>query len=62
MSSHFARHKRTTLALATAVAAGAMLTTGLTAGNAAADTAAPTALPGAPVLLCGPRRPPRPRR
>ncbi|WP_309318510.1 M4 family metallopeptidase [Streptomyces salinarius] len=51
MSSLFARHKRTTLALATAVAAGAMLTTGLTAGTAAADSTAPSALPGAPVLL-----------
>ncbi|MYR46799.1 M4 family metallopeptidase [Streptomyces sp. SID5910] len=51
MSSLFARHKRTTLAVATAVAAGAMLTTGLTAGSAAADSAAPRALPGAPVLL-----------
>ncbi|MFJ6073090.1 M4 family metallopeptidase [Streptomyces sp. NPDC093065] len=51
MSSLFARHKRTTLALATAVAAGAMLTTGLTAGNAAADSSASAALPGAPVLL-----------
>nr|WP_202438026.1 M4 family metallopeptidase [Streptomyces sp. SID5910] len=39
------------MAVATAVAAGAMLTTGLTAGSAAADSAAPRALPGAPVLL-----------
>nr|WP_203697591.1 M4 family metallopeptidase [Streptomyces rubrogriseus] len=44
------------MALATAVAAGAMLTTGLTAGNAAADSAAPSALPGAPVLLSGSAR------
>ncbi|MEU3662865.1 M4 family metallopeptidase [Streptomyces sp. NPDC032940] len=51
MSSLFARHKRTTLAVATAVASGALLTTGLTAGTAAADSAAPRALPGAPVLL-----------
>ncbi|MFJ8545153.1 M4 family metallopeptidase [Streptomyces sp. NPDC093586] len=54
MSSLFARHKRTTLAAATAVAAGALLTTGLTAGSAAAGPSgpsAPRALPGAPVLL-----------
>ncbi|MFJ8810367.1 M4 family metallopeptidase [Streptomyces sp. NPDC102490] len=51
MSSLFARHKRSTLAVATAVAAGALLTTGLTAGSATADTSAPKALPGAPVLL-----------
>ncbi|CAM5240807.1 Neutral metalloproteinase OS=Streptomyces tendae OX=1932 GN=GUR47_36250 PE=3 SV=1 [Streptomyces tendae] len=51
MSSLIARHHRTTLALATAVAAGALLTTGLTAGNAAADGSAPQALAGAPVLL-----------
>ncbi|MFD0058964.1 M4 family metallopeptidase [Streptomyces sp. NPDC127168] len=47
MSPHFARHKRTTLALATAVAAGALLSTALGAGSA---TASP-ALPGAPLLL-----------
>ncbi|MFF9048798.1 M4 family metallopeptidase [Streptomyces parvulus] len=47
MSPHIARHKRTTLALATAVAAGALLSTGLGAGSA---TASP-ALPGAPLLL-----------
>ncbi|TDT30368.1 griselysin [Streptomyces sp. BK208] len=51
MSHLIARHRRTTLALATAVAAGALLTTGLTAGNAAADGSAPQALAGAPVLL-----------
>ncbi|MGV9284512.1 M4 family metallopeptidase [Streptomyces sp. NPDC003730] len=51
MSHLIARHHRTTLALATAVAAGALLTTGLTAGNAAADASAPQALAGAPVLL-----------
>ncbi|MGW5786177.1 M4 family metallopeptidase [Streptomyces sp. NPDC003757] len=51
MSHLIARHHRTTLALATAVAAGALLTTGLTAGNAAADAGAPQALAGAPVLL-----------
>jgi zinc metalloprotease ZmpA len=37
VSSLYARHKRTTLAIATAVAAGALVTTGLTAGNAAAQ-------------------------
>ncbi|AKZ58233.1 Neutral zinc metalloprotease [Streptomyces ambofaciens ATCC 23877] len=51
MSPLFARHKRSTLALATAVAAGALLTTGLTAGNATADATAEPPLPGAPVLL-----------
>ncbi|WP_215449080.1 M4 family metallopeptidase [Streptomyces sp. ATCC 21386] len=49
----YARHKRTTLAIATAVAAGALLTTGLTSGATAqpapvADKARPA---GAPVLL-----------
>ncbi len=48
MSPFYARHKRTTLAVATAVAAGALLTTGLTAGSATADTGT---LAGAPVLL-----------
>ncbi|GHI04849.1 peptidase [Streptomyces cellostaticus] len=57
MSPLYARHKRTTLAIATAVAAGALLTTGLTtsasaqtpAGIAAAKplAAAPTALSAA---------------
>ncbi|WP_367320701.1 M4 family metallopeptidase [Streptomyces sp. HUAS ZL42] len=40
MTSVYARHKRTTLAIATAVAAGALLTTGLTTGSAAAQTPA----------------------
>ncbi|MDX3641095.1 M4 family metallopeptidase [Streptomyces sp. MB09-02B] len=49
----YARHQRTTLAIATAVAAGALLTTGLTSGATAqpapvADKAEPA---GAPVLL-----------
>ncbi|MEV5847834.1 M4 family metallopeptidase [Streptomyces sp. NPDC051985] len=48
MSPLYARHKRTTLAIATAVAAGALLTTGLTA-NASAATKQPLA--GAPTLL-----------
>ncbi|MET9965349.1 M4 family metallopeptidase [Streptomyces sp. NPDC006356] len=51
MTPLYARHKRTTLAIATAVAAGALLTTGLTTGTSAAapaDTggkAAPLAVP-----------------
>ncbi|MDT7843446.1 M4 family metallopeptidase [Streptomyces justiciae] len=40
MTPVYARHKRTTLAIATAVAAGALLTTGLTTGTAAAQTPA----------------------
>ncbi|MEV6766617.1 M4 family metallopeptidase [Streptomyces sp. NPDC051105] len=47
MSPLYARHKRTTLAIATAVAAGALLTTGMTANATAADkqlAAAPTLL------------------
>ncbi|MEV7981534.1 M4 family metallopeptidase [Streptomyces sp. NPDC086519] len=48
MSPRYARHKRTTLAIATAVAAGALLTTGMTANASAADkqplAAAPTLL------------------
>ncbi|MEU7427257.1 peptidase M4 family protein, partial [Streptomyces sp. NPDC040750] len=57
MSPLYARHKRTTLAVATAVAAGALLSTGLTtsasaqtpAGSAAAKplAAAPTTLSAA---------------
>ncbi|MEU9437845.1 M4 family metallopeptidase [Streptomyces sp. NPDC048252] len=53
MTSLYARHKRTTLAIATAVAAGALVTTGLTAGTAAAQTpvdataATPLAVPTA---------------
>ncbi|MFD9003854.1 M4 family metallopeptidase [Streptomyces sp. NPDC059582] len=38
MSPLYARHQRTTLAIATAVAAGALLATGLTTGTAAAQT------------------------
>jgi zinc metalloprotease ZmpA len=48
VSPLYARHQRTTLAIATAVAAGALLTTGLTANASAADkqplAAAPTLL------------------
>ncbi|MFE4967893.1 M4 family metallopeptidase [Streptomyces sp. NPDC056660] len=47
MSPLYARHKRTTLAIATAVAAGALLTTGMTANATAADKQ----LAGAPTLL-----------
>jgi len=51
----YARHKRTSLAIATAVAAGALLTTGLTTGtSAAAETTADTGrstLAAAPVQL-----------
>ncbi|WP_329413737.1 M4 family metallopeptidase [Streptomyces sp. NBC_00704] len=55
MTSLYARHKRTTLAIATAVAAGALVTTGLTAGTATAQTPAENggraAQPAAPVQL-----------
>ncbi|MFD1662506.1 M4 family metallopeptidase [Streptomyces caeni] len=40
MTPLYARHKRTTLAIATVVAAGALLTTGLTTGIASAQTPA----------------------
>ncbi|MEU2288851.1 M4 family metallopeptidase [Streptomyces sp. NPDC013178] len=40
MTTFYARHKRTSLAIATAVAAGALVTTGLTTGTAAAQTPA----------------------
>ncbi|GAP46232.1 neutral zinc metalloprotease [Streptomyces azureus] len=55
----YARHKRTTLAIATAVAAGALLTTGLTSGSSvAADSSAAgkPALAAAPLLLTAPAR------
>ncbi|GAA4561619.1 MULTISPECIES: M4 family metallopeptidase [Streptomyces] len=53
----YARHKRATLAIATAVAAGALLTTGLTPGSSvAADSAGKPALAAAPVLLSAPAR------
>ncbi|WP_432117936.1 M4 family metallopeptidase [Streptomyces sp. bgisy032] len=53
----YTRHKRTTLAVATAVAAGALLTTGLTSGSsAAADSAGKPVLAAAPVLLSAPAR------
>ncbi|CAL9555384.1 Transglutaminase-activating metalloprotease [Streptomyces sp. enrichment culture] len=53
MTPLYARRRRTALAAATAVAAGALLTTGLAAGTATADPA-PAGKPdlgGAPVLL-----------
>ncbi|MFS4097361.1 M4 family metallopeptidase [Streptomyces sp. AF1A] len=54
MSPLYARHKRTTLAIATAVAAGALLSTGL-AASASAQTPAAAAEPlaAAPVPLSG---------
>ncbi|MEU0072528.1 M4 family metallopeptidase [Streptomyces sp. NPDC006332] len=55
MTPLYARHKRTTLAIATAVAAGALLTTGLTTGSsAAAETTVDTGrstLAAAPLQL-----------
>lgn len=56
MTPLYARHKRTTLAIATAVAAGALLTAGLTTGATAQSGAKPsgageTQLAGAPVQL-----------
>jgi Zn-dependent metalloprotease len=51
-TSFYARQKRATLAIATAVAAGALLTTGLSSGSSvAADSASKPALAAAPVLL-----------
>ncbi|OUC96566.1 M4 family metallopeptidase [Streptomyces swartbergensis] len=54
----YARHKRTTLAIATAVAAGALLTTALTSGSSAAadSSSGKPALAAAPVLLTAPAR------
>ncbi|MFB7247626.1 peptidase M4 family protein [Streptomyces populi] len=55
MTPLYARHKRTTLAIATAVAAGALLTTGLTTGASAQTEASPigrvTPLAASPVQL-----------
>ncbi|MFI6337087.1 M4 family metallopeptidase [Streptomyces sp. NPDC050535] len=54
MTHLYARHNRITLAIATAVAAGALLATGMTTGASAESSAAPTAkptLPGAQVQL-----------
>ncbi|WP_406332958.1 M4 family metallopeptidase [Streptomyces sp. NBC_00203] len=54
MTPLYARHKRTSLAIATAVAAGALLATGMTTGASAQTEATPegkTTLAGAQVLL-----------
>ncbi|WP_018544587.1 M4 family metallopeptidase [Streptomyces sp. LaPpAH-108] len=53
MSPLYARHKRTTLAIATAVAAGALISTGLATSASAEPTSAAAAKPlaGAPTLL-----------
>ncbi|GGK50849.1 M4 family metallopeptidase [Streptomyces flaveus] len=54
MTPLYARHKRTTLAIATAVAAGALITAGLTTGATAQSGAKPSAdtqLAGTPVQL-----------
>ncbi|WLW52106.1 M4 family metallopeptidase [Streptomyces sp. SX92] len=48
MTPLYARHRRTTLAIATAVAAGALLTTGLTTGSSAAEFAKETATAAKP--------------
>jgi Zn-dependent metalloprotease len=57
MTPRYARHRRTTLAVATAVAAGALLTTGLTSGSSvAADADSKPVLAAAPVLLSAPAR------
>ncbi|MEV7082153.1 M4 family metallopeptidase [Streptomyces sp. NPDC093516] len=57
MTPRYARHRRTTLAIATAVAAGALLTTGLASGSsAAADAQDKPVLAAAPVLLTAPAR------
>ncbi|MFJ1773763.1 M4 family metallopeptidase [[Kitasatospora] papulosa] len=50
MTHFYARHKRTTLAIATAVAAGSLLATGMTTGAAARTAALPA---GAPAPLAG---------
>ncbi|MET8026543.1 M4 family metallopeptidase [Streptomyces avermitilis] len=55
MTSVYARHKRTTLAIATAVAAGALLATGVTTGASAqtpvSDAGKKATLAGAPLQL-----------
>ncbi|MET7957478.1 M4 family metallopeptidase [Streptomyces sp. NPDC012842] len=50
MTHFYARHKRTTLAIATAVAAGSLLATGITTGAAARTAALPA---GTPAPLAG---------
>ncbi|TLS44212.1 M4 family metallopeptidase [Streptomyces montanus] len=59
MTPLYARHKRTTLAIATAVAAGALVTTGLTTGATAqspVSSSGETTLAGAPVQLSAAER------
>ncbi|MHC5904124.1 M4 family metallopeptidase [Streptomyces sp. S6] len=60
MTPIYTRHKRTTLAIATAVAAGALLTTGLTTANASATKVdslkAARTLSAAPLQLSAPAR------
>ncbi|MGW0085782.1 M4 family metallopeptidase [Streptomyces sp. NPDC003393] len=59
MTPRYARHKRTTLAVATAVAAGALLSTGLTTSASAqtpADATGHAALAAAPTALSGAAR------
>jgi Zn-dependent metalloprotease len=51
VSSLYARHKRTTLAIATTVAAGALLTAGLAGGSAAADTDADSGSTATPLAV-----------
>ncbi|MEU2526029.1 M4 family metallopeptidase [Streptomyces sp. NPDC013087] len=55
MTHFYARHKRTTLAIATAVAAGSLLATGMTTGAAARTAALPAGTPaplvGSPLQL-----------
>ncbi|MCL8017800.1 M4 family metallopeptidase [Streptomyces sp. AS02] len=51
MTPLYARRKRTTLAVATAVAAGALLTTGLTAGSSAAEDQAQSGRKAAPLAV-----------
>ncbi|AZQ37520.1 M4 family peptidase [Streptomyces cyaneochromogenes] len=51
MTPLYARRKRTTLAVATAVAAGALLTTGLTAGSSAAEDQAQGGTKAAPLAV-----------
>ncbi|MGI5378338.1 M4 family metallopeptidase [Streptomyces sp. CA-251387] len=51
MTPLYARRKRTTLAIATAVAAGALLTTGLTAGSSAAEDQAQSSRKAAPLAV-----------
>ncbi|MEU9612850.1 griselysin [Streptomyces avidinii] len=48
MTHFYARHKRTTLAIATAVAAGSLLATGMTTGAAARTAALPAGTPAPP--------------